>query len=176
MSPLSIDNRNFRDSTKEKSEWTRALIQARIEKALAAEQKVRRKALDEIIEREEEEIRAAKETEELRKRLTALTETDIKGSREDPSDSEKATGAESGHGNGVELAWDHSADKDSPSKSEHNIIDDVFGDIDDLEIEIPSPAVDERGILVFGDKDKSASVGYNLVESGDINFRTPDRA
>ena len=58
-----MDDRNFRDNPR-KCERTRALIQARIEKALAAEQKARKKALNEIIERKEEEIKAAEETEE----------------------------------------------------------------------------------------------------------------
>ena len=68
---------------------------------MAEEQKARKKARNEIIEREEEEIRAAEETEELRISLTALTEMDIEGSRENPSHSEEATGAESVHGEGI---------------------------------------------------------------------------
>ena len=93
---------------------------------MAAKQKARKKALDELIEREQEEIEAAEETAELRERLAALAERNIEGSSGDSSDSEGTTGSKGGSSKESELAWDYSADRESPKKPEDTNNDSVF--------------------------------------------------
>ena len=38
------------------------------------------------------------------------------------------------------------------------------------------PTVNEGGILVFRDQNRSASIGVNRLEIGDLDSRTPDKA
>ena len=75
-----MEGKNICDPAKETTEESRAL------------RKTNKKALDELIAREQE-VNAAEETAELVRRLGTLTERTAEGTSDNPSGIEEATGA-----------------------------------------------------------------------------------